>query len=137
MILYPRVDEYGFFLHWVCDGREGDVLELSQLNDIRSKDQPRDSRYSQTQTHIGTPGTHRPRHILVLQVLIDLDTYWDSRYSQTQAYIRYRNSKYSQTQTYTKTPGIHRPILYRDPRYSQTQTYEETQGIHRPRPRYK
>ncbi|KAL3872744.1 hypothetical protein ACJMK2_035948, partial [Sinanodonta woodiana] len=30
-----RVDEYGFFIYWKSDGKEGQVLEISQVNDIR------------------------------------------------------------------------------------------------------
>ncbi|KAK6180992.1 hypothetical protein SNE40_008943 [Patella caerulea] len=30
-----KVDEYGFFIYWKSDGREGEVLECSQVNDIR------------------------------------------------------------------------------------------------------
>ena len=31
-----KVDECGFFIHWKNKDIEGDVLELSQVNDIRS-----------------------------------------------------------------------------------------------------
>ena len=31
-----RVDDCGFFIYWKSNGREGDVLELSQVNDIRT-----------------------------------------------------------------------------------------------------
>ena len=31
-----RVDDCGFFIYWKSEGREGDVLELSQVNDIRT-----------------------------------------------------------------------------------------------------
>ncbi|XP_041352770.1 1-phosphatidylinositol 4,5-bisphosphate phosphodiesterase beta-4-like isoform X1 [Gigantopelta aegis] len=30
-----KVDEYGFFIYWKSEGREGQVLECSQVNDIR------------------------------------------------------------------------------------------------------
>ncbi|CAG5116721.1 unnamed protein product, partial [Candidula unifasciata] len=30
-----KVDEYGFFICWKSEGREGQVLECSQVNDIR------------------------------------------------------------------------------------------------------
>lgn len=30
-----KVDEYGFFIYWKSEGREGQVLEISQVNDIR------------------------------------------------------------------------------------------------------
>ncbi|XP_069116571.1 1-phosphatidylinositol 4,5-bisphosphate phosphodiesterase beta-4-like isoform X2 [Argopecten irradians] len=30
-----KVDDYGFFIYWKSEGREGQVLEISQVNDIR------------------------------------------------------------------------------------------------------
>eukprot|EP00094_Tigriopus_californicus_P012882 TCALIF_12455-PA protein Name:"Similar to PLCB4 1-phosphatidylinositol 4,5-bisphosphate phosphodiesterase beta-4 (Homo sapiens)" AED:0.17 eAED:0.17 QI:0/0.75/0.82/0.94/1/1/17/384/960 len=39
-----QVDECGFFIHWKSENREGDVLELSQVNDIRQGKQPTDPR---------------------------------------------------------------------------------------------
>ena len=36
-----RVDEYGFFIYWKSEGREGDVKELSQVNDIRMGELPK------------------------------------------------------------------------------------------------
>ncbi|XP_052767195.1 1-phosphatidylinositol 4,5-bisphosphate phosphodiesterase beta-4-like isoform X1 [Mya arenaria] len=30
-----QVDEFGFFIYWKSDGKEGQVLEISQVNDIR------------------------------------------------------------------------------------------------------
>lgn len=30
-----RVDTYGFFIYWQSDGRDGQVIELSQVSDIR------------------------------------------------------------------------------------------------------
>jgi len=39
-----RVDEYGFFVYWKSEGREGDVKELSQVNDIRGGELPKDPR---------------------------------------------------------------------------------------------
>lgn len=30
-----KVDEYGFFIYWKSEGRDGSVLELSQVNDVR------------------------------------------------------------------------------------------------------
>ena len=30
-----RVDNYGFFIYWQSDGRDGQVIELSQVSDIR------------------------------------------------------------------------------------------------------
>ncbi|XP_075154817.1 no receptor potential A isoform X2 [Haematobia irritans] len=37
-----KVDEYGFFLYWKSDGREGDVIELCQVSDIRAGGVPKD-----------------------------------------------------------------------------------------------
>ncbi|XP_075234032.1 no receptor potential A [Lycorma delicatula] len=39
-----KVDEYGFFIYWKSDGREGDVIELCQVSDIRAGGLPKDSR---------------------------------------------------------------------------------------------
>ncbi|XP_042209261.1 1-phosphatidylinositol 4,5-bisphosphate phosphodiesterase-like isoform X2 [Homarus americanus] len=39
-----KVDEYGFFVFWKSDGREGNVAELSQVSDIRRGTLPRDSK---------------------------------------------------------------------------------------------
>ena len=36
-----RCDEYGFFIYWKSEGREGDVKELSQVNDIRDGELPK------------------------------------------------------------------------------------------------
>ena len=30
-----RVDNFGFFIYWQSDGRDGQVIELSQVSDIR------------------------------------------------------------------------------------------------------
>lgn len=37
-----KVDEYGFFVYWKSDGKEGNVAELSQVSDIRRGTLPRD-----------------------------------------------------------------------------------------------
>ncbi|XP_031629124.1 1-phosphatidylinositol 4,5-bisphosphate phosphodiesterase isoform X4 [Contarinia nasturtii] len=37
-----KVDEYGFFIYWKSEGREGDVIELCQVSDIRAGGLPRD-----------------------------------------------------------------------------------------------
>ena len=39
-----KVDDCGFFIFWKSEGREGDVLELSQVNDIRVEEFPKDER---------------------------------------------------------------------------------------------
>ncbi|XP_019647575.1 PREDICTED: 1-phosphatidylinositol 4,5-bisphosphate phosphodiesterase beta-4-like [Branchiostoma belcheri] len=30
-----KTDEYGFFLYWKAEGKEGQVLEISTVNDVR------------------------------------------------------------------------------------------------------
>uniref|UniRef100_A0A336LNY5 Phosphoinositide phospholipase C n=1 Tax=Culicoides sonorensis TaxID=179676 RepID=A0A336LNY5_CULSO len=37
-----KVDEYGFFVYWKSEGREGDVIELCQVSDIRAGGLPKD-----------------------------------------------------------------------------------------------
>ncbi|CAG9858517.1 unnamed protein product [Phyllotreta striolata] len=37
-----KVDEYGFFIYWKSEGRDGDVLELCQVSDIRAGGIPKD-----------------------------------------------------------------------------------------------
>ncbi|CAI9730662.1 1-phosphatidylinositol 4,5-bisphosphate phosphodiesterase beta-4-like isoform X1 [Octopus vulgaris] len=32
---HVQVDEYGFFIYWKSDGKEGQVLECTQINDVR------------------------------------------------------------------------------------------------------
>ncbi|XP_013191554.1 1-phosphatidylinositol 4,5-bisphosphate phosphodiesterase isoform X1 [Amyelois transitella] len=39
-----KVDEYGFFIYWKSDGRDGDVIELCQVSDVRSGGVPKDSK---------------------------------------------------------------------------------------------
>ncbi|KAF7989040.1 hypothetical protein HCN44_007350 [Aphidius gifuensis] len=39
-----KVDEYGFFLYWKADGKDGDVIELAQVCDIRYGGTPKDSK---------------------------------------------------------------------------------------------
>ncbi|XP_066141022.1 1-phosphatidylinositol 4,5-bisphosphate phosphodiesterase isoform X1 [Euwallacea fornicatus] len=39
-----KVDDYGFFIYWKSDGREGDVIELCQVSDIRAGGVPKDAR---------------------------------------------------------------------------------------------
>lgn len=31
-----KVDDQGFFIYWKAEGREGDVIELCQVSDIRA-----------------------------------------------------------------------------------------------------
>ena len=35
-IIFYQVDENGFFVFWKSGSREGEVIETSQINDIRS-----------------------------------------------------------------------------------------------------
>ncbi|CAH1793119.1 unnamed protein product, partial [Owenia fusiformis] len=39
---FVRVDEYGHFIYWKSEGREGQVIECSQISDIRSSYSPKD-----------------------------------------------------------------------------------------------
>ncbi|KAG8201635.1 hypothetical protein JTE90_012705 [Oedothorax gibbosus] len=39
-----KVDEYGFFIFWKSEGRDGQALELSQVNDIRAGGVPKDAK---------------------------------------------------------------------------------------------
>ena len=43
-----KVDDCGFFVSWKSDGREGDVLELSQVNDVRAAVLPQDAKLAAT-----------------------------------------------------------------------------------------
>ncbi|XP_025205231.1 1-phosphatidylinositol 4,5-bisphosphate phosphodiesterase isoform X2 [Melanaphis sacchari] len=42
-----KVDEYGFFIYWKSENRDGDVIELCQVSDIRSGGLPKDTRQQQ------------------------------------------------------------------------------------------
>ncbi|XP_051174299.1 1-phosphatidylinositol 4,5-bisphosphate phosphodiesterase-like [Leptopilina boulardi] len=39
-----KVDEYGFFIYWKSEGKEGDVIELAQVCDIRYGGTPKDQK---------------------------------------------------------------------------------------------
>ena len=39
-----KVDDCGFYIYWKSEGREGDVLDVSQVNDIRPGEHPKDER---------------------------------------------------------------------------------------------
>ncbi|CAB3227898.1 unnamed protein product [Arctia plantaginis] len=41
-----KVDEYGFFIYWKSEGKDGDVIELCQVSDVRSGGVPKDSKLS-------------------------------------------------------------------------------------------
>jgi len=36
-----KVDDQGFFIYWKSEGREGDVIELCQVSDIRAGGVPK------------------------------------------------------------------------------------------------
>ncbi|XP_064623819.1 1-phosphatidylinositol 4,5-bisphosphate phosphodiesterase beta-4-like isoform X4 [Lineus longissimus] len=42
-----KVDEFGFFIYWKSDGKEGQVLECSQVNDVRAGAGPKDPKLIQ------------------------------------------------------------------------------------------
>ncbi|XP_011301110.1 1-phosphatidylinositol 4,5-bisphosphate phosphodiesterase isoform X1 [Fopius arisanus] len=37
-----KVDEYGFFIYWQSEGKDGDVIELCQVSDVRAGGVPKD-----------------------------------------------------------------------------------------------
>ncbi|XP_023030039.1 no receptor potential A isoform X1 [Leptinotarsa decemlineata] len=39
-----KVDEYGFFIYWKSEGKEGDVIELCQVSDVRAGGVPKDQK---------------------------------------------------------------------------------------------
>ncbi|XP_039756866.1 1-phosphatidylinositol 4,5-bisphosphate phosphodiesterase isoform X3 [Pararge aegeria] len=39
-----KVDEYGFFIYWKSEGKDGDVIELCQVSDVRSGGVPKDTK---------------------------------------------------------------------------------------------
>ncbi|XP_072948758.1 1-phosphatidylinositol 4,5-bisphosphate phosphodiesterase [Epargyreus clarus] len=39
-----KVDEYGFFIYWKSEGKDGDVIELCQVSDVRSGGVPKDAK---------------------------------------------------------------------------------------------
>ncbi|XP_030768173.1 1-phosphatidylinositol 4,5-bisphosphate phosphodiesterase isoform X1 [Sitophilus oryzae] len=39
-----KVDEYGFFIYWKSEGKDGDVIELCQVSDIRAGGLPKDTK---------------------------------------------------------------------------------------------
>ncbi|XP_014229248.1 1-phosphatidylinositol 4,5-bisphosphate phosphodiesterase-like [Trichogramma pretiosum] len=41
-----KVDKYGFFLYWKSEGKDGDVIELAQVSDIRYGGTPKDPKLS-------------------------------------------------------------------------------------------
>ncbi|ESO08873.1 hypothetical protein HELRODRAFT_109918 [Helobdella robusta] len=51
-----KVDEFGFFIHWKSDGREGQVIECSQVSDVRAGPAPKDTKIaSELESHgVGT-----------------------------------------------------------------------------------
>ncbi|KAI1302345.1 1-phosphatidylinositol 4,5-bisphosphate phosphodiesterase beta-4 [Halotydeus destructor] len=52
-----KVDEHGFFLYWKAEGRDGQTLELCQVNDIRLGGTPKDGKlYAELQSRIKLQG---------------------------------------------------------------------------------
>ncbi|CAH1960133.1 unnamed protein product [Acanthoscelides obtectus] len=45
-----KVDEYGFFIYWKSEGKEGDVIELCQVSDVRAGGLPKDPKLFNTLT---------------------------------------------------------------------------------------
>ncbi|KAJ8922881.1 hypothetical protein NQ315_007916 [Exocentrus adspersus] len=45
-----KVDEYGFFIYWKSEGRDGDVIELCQVSDVRAGGIPKDLKLLSTLT---------------------------------------------------------------------------------------
>ncbi|XP_018563838.1 1-phosphatidylinositol 4,5-bisphosphate phosphodiesterase isoform X1 [Anoplophora glabripennis] len=43
-----KVDEYGFFIYWKGEGRDGDVIELCQVSDVRAGGLPKDPKILST-----------------------------------------------------------------------------------------
>ena len=39
-----KVDDCGFYIFWKSEGKEGDVLDVSQVNDIRPGEHPKDDK---------------------------------------------------------------------------------------------
>ncbi|XP_041981500.1 1-phosphatidylinositol 4,5-bisphosphate phosphodiesterase isoform X1 [Aricia agestis] len=46
-----KVDEYGFFIYWKSEGKDGDVIELCQVSDVRSGGVPKDTKLSDKLTN--------------------------------------------------------------------------------------
>ncbi|XP_020283715.1 1-phosphatidylinositol 4,5-bisphosphate phosphodiesterase-like [Pseudomyrmex gracilis] len=49
-----KVDEYGFFIYWKSDGKDGDVIELAQVSDIRYGGTPKDPKLNNKLSKHGT-----------------------------------------------------------------------------------
>ncbi|XP_024886920.1 1-phosphatidylinositol 4,5-bisphosphate phosphodiesterase-like [Temnothorax curvispinosus] len=49
-----KVDEYGFFVYWKSDGKDGDVIELAQVSDIRYGGTPKDPKLCNKLSKHGT-----------------------------------------------------------------------------------
>ncbi|XP_069698316.1 1-phosphatidylinositol 4,5-bisphosphate phosphodiesterase-like isoform X2 [Periplaneta americana] len=48
-----KVDEYGFFIYWKSENREGDVIELCQVSDIRAGGLPKNDKLCQQLMKLG------------------------------------------------------------------------------------
>lgn len=49
-----KVDEYGFFIYWKSDGKDGEVIELAQVSDIRYGGTPKDPKLCNKLSKHGT-----------------------------------------------------------------------------------
>ncbi|XP_078032507.1 1-phosphatidylinositol 4,5-bisphosphate phosphodiesterase [Augochlora pura] len=49
-----KVDEYGFFVYWKSEGKDGDVIELAQVSDIRYGGTPKDPKLCNKVSKHGT-----------------------------------------------------------------------------------
>ncbi|XP_076235984.1 1-phosphatidylinositol 4,5-bisphosphate phosphodiesterase isoform X1 [Calliopsis andreniformis] len=49
-----KVDEYGFFIYWKSEGKDGDVIELAQVSDIRYGGTPKDPKLCNKLSKHGT-----------------------------------------------------------------------------------
>ncbi|KYM81957.1 1-phosphatidylinositol-4,5-bisphosphate phosphodiesterase [Atta colombica] len=49
-----KVDEYSFFIYWKSDGKDGDVIELAQVSDIRYGGTPKDPKLCNKLSKYGT-----------------------------------------------------------------------------------
>ncbi|XP_023244004.1 1-phosphatidylinositol 4,5-bisphosphate phosphodiesterase-like [Centruroides sculpturatus] len=61
---FVRVDEFGFFIYWKSEGKDGQSLELTQVNDIRQG------------------GIPKVKEILIINLLTFIDYFKYSRLNQ-------------------------------------------------------
>lgn len=61
---FVKVDEFGFFIYWKSEGKEGQVIECSQVSDVRVGPAPKDAKISAELEMRGT-GTLEQRTVTV------------------------------------------------------------------------